>query len=202
MKVHSAYAGRCVGTLLTVCTLLAACTILGACASKPDRFYALTVLPEGPRDAVPSPTIHVLLNVTVPSLVDRAEMVMNTASNGILILDHERWAEPLADQVSQTLARDIEKRRPDVLIGDRSFDQARSPPVTMKVDIVRMQALQPGHVSIEAHWRVVDGSAGVDELGSGVFEAPAPEGYASIAQGYSQTLSALADTLAGKVRAR
>ncbi len=179
------------------------CLLLTACASKPDRFYTLTTLPPPARGALPPPTIHVLLNVTVPSLVDRAEMVINTPNNGILILDHERWAEALADQVSQTLARDIEQRRGDVLIGDRGFDQAAASSVTMKVDIVRMFAQRPGRASIEAHWRIMDASVGMDELGSGVFEAPLnDESYASIARGYSQTLSELADILAAKVRTR
>ncbi len=183
------------------CAAFGLCLLLSACASKPDRFYTLTTLPETGRGAPRPPAIHVLLNVTVPSLVDRAEIVINTPNNGVLILDHERWAEALADQVSQTLARDIEQRRGDLLIGDRGFDRAASPTVTMKVDIVRMFAQLPGHVSIEAHWRIVDASAGMDELGSAVFEAPSGEGYASVARGYSQTLSALADALAAKVRA-
>lgn len=173
--------------------------LLAACASRPDRFYTLSVLPDT-AGARAVPTIHVLLNVTVPSLVDRAEIVMTRPNNGILILDHERWAEPLADQVSQTLARDIEKRRGDVLIGDRSFDQGAAQTVNLKVDIVRMSARQPGHASIEAHWRVVDPSSELDQLGSDVFEVPLDSsGYATVAQGYSQALSALADTLAAKI---
>jgi uncharacterized protein len=186
------------GVLVLAVGLLAA-----ACASKPDRFYSLTVLPDSPRGAAAIPTVHVLLNVTVPSLVDRREFVMNRPNNGILILDHERWAEPLADQVAQTLARDIERRRGDVLIGDRSFDQAAAPSVSMKVDIVRMSARQPGQVSVEAHWRVVDARAGIDQLGSGVFEVPLiTPGYAAVAQSYSNALSALADTLAAQIPPR
>src|SRR5450631_4183173 len=116
--------------------------LVAGCASRPDHFYLLNTLPEGEPRSSGAPTVHVVLNVTVPVLVDRGEMVISTASNEILILDHERWAVPLSDQVSQTLARDIEKRRSDVLIGDRRFDRAGSAAVIMKVDIVRMTAQQ------------------------------------------------------------
>jgi uncharacterized protein len=175
--------------------------MLAACAVTSDRFYTLNTLPDTERGPLSTPTIHVLLSVSVPSLVDRAEMVMSTPKNGILILDHERWAVPLSDQVFQTLARDIERRRDDVLIGDRGFDQAASPPVTMKVDIVKMAAQRGGRASIEAHWRIVDGRAGMDEIGSGLFEAPLDsDAYASVAQAYSQTLSELAEKLAGNLR--
>jgi uncharacterized lipoprotein YmbA len=177
--------------------------LAAACASSPDHFYTLNTLPDTARGPLSRPIIHVLLSVTVPALVDRAEMVVTTSRNGILVLDHERWAVPLSEQVSQTLARDIEKRRGDILIGDRGFDQAASAPVTMKVDIVRMSAQRGGQASIEAHWRIVDAKAGVDEIGSAAFEAPlGGEGYASVAQAYSQTLSALADRLAEDVRRR
>jgi len=174
--------------------------LLAACASKPDRFYTLNTLPDTPRGALSTPIVHVLLNVTIPALVDRAEMVVSTAENGILILDHERWAVPLSEQVMQTLARDIERRRADLLIGDRGFDQAASPPVTIKVDIVRMSTQRGGRAGIEAHWRIMDPSAGTDEIGSDLFEAPAGDGFSSMAQAYSQTLSALADRLARGVR--
>jgi uncharacterized protein len=176
--------------------------LAAACASSPDHFYTLATLPEGERGPLSTPTVHVRLNVTIPALVDRAEMVLSTSRNGIVILDHERWAVPLSDHVSQTLARDIEKRRPDILIGDRGFDQG-SPPVTMKVDIVKMSAQRGGQARIEARWRIVDGSAAMDELGNAAFEAPlGGDDTASVAQAYSQALSALAERLAGDVRRR
>jgi uncharacterized lipoprotein YmbA len=183
--------------------LLAAAGVvaLGACASQRDHFYQLTVLPDGARTVEPTPRVHVVLSVSVPSLVDRAEMVVSGTANGLLVLDHERWGGGFADQVAQTLARDIEKRRGDVLVGDRSFDQKKASPVTMRVDLVRMSARPGGLVSIEAHWRIVDESTGRDDIGSQVFEAPvADSGYVAVARGYSEALSALAGQLVGGLR--
>lgn len=171
--------------------------LLTACAGRPDHFYTLNTLPAAASATSSTPTVQVRLHVTVPALVDRAAMVLSTSKNGIAIHEHERWATPLADQVSQTLARDIERRRSDILIGDRGFDQAESAPITVKVDIVRMSAQQNGRATLEAHWRIVDKSVGQDELGSDSFDAPLPaDGYAALAIAYSQALSALADRLA------
>jgi uncharacterized lipoprotein YmbA len=175
---------------------------LCGCISQPDHFYTLNTVPDAARAAA-TPTIHVRLQVTIPSLVDRNEMVLRTGRNGIVILDHERWAAPLADQVSETLARDIEGKRSDIFVGDRVFDRTAAPPVTLKVDIVRMSAQRGAQASIEAHWRIVDSSAGVDELGSGSFEtALSGDEYASVAQAYSRDLSDLAERLAQEVRRR
>jgi uncharacterized lipoprotein YmbA len=182
--------------------LAAACAVaLAACASERDHFYQLTVLPEGARMVEPTPRVHVVLSVSVPSLVDRAEMVIGSSANGLLVLDHERWAGGFADQISQTLARDIEKRRGDVLVGDRSFDQKTVSPVTMRVDIVHMSIRPGGVASIEAHWRIVDESAGRDDIGSQLFEAPvADTGSVAVARAYSEALSALAGQLVGGLR--
>ena len=76
-------------------------------------------------------------------------------------------------------------------------------PVTIKVDIVRMSAQRSGRATIEAHWRIVDSSAGVDELGSGSFEAAVTgDDSAAVAQAYSQTLGDLAGRLTEEMRRR
>ncbi len=169
---------------------------LTACAGKPDHFYTLNVLPDSPRGTLVTPVVHVLLQVSVPVLVDRSEMVVTTSGNGVSILDHERWAPQLSDQVSQTLARDLEQRRADLVVGDRGFDQGGSPPVTVKVDIVRMSAQQNGQARIEAHWRIVNASTGLDAIDSdSIAAAVNGNGYAAVAQAYSQALSTLADRL-------
>ncbi|MDB6082475.1 MAG: hypothetical protein JWN43_356 [Gammaproteobacteria bacterium] len=189
--------------LIVNCIGLCASVLVAACATSPDHFYNLNTLPDAERGPLATPPVHVLLDVTIPALVDRAEMVMSTSRNAILVLDHERWATGFSDQVVQTLARDIETRRPDILIGDRGFDQANSPPVMMKVDIVKMSAQRGGRASIEAHWRIVDAGAKMDQIGNAAFEVPlGGEGYASVAQAYSQALSSLAEKLAGTIGRR
>jgi uncharacterized lipoprotein YmbA len=176
--------------------------LLVSCASKPDHFYTLTTLPDAVRGPALTLTTHVILQVSVPSVVDRRQMVINTTSDRVLILEHERWAEPLADLVSRTLARDIENRRSDLLVGDKGFDQTSSEPVKIKVDVVQMSALKDQRVTLEAHWRIVDAAGKVDEIGGDVLSAPLNgEGYAAVAKAFSECLSSLADRLVEKLPA-
>ena len=187
--------------LLSLITALV-CALAAACASQHDNFYTLSILPEIAATARIAPAIHVLLSVDIPSLVDRAEMVVGTSASDVQVLDHERWVSSLSDQVRQTLARDLEKRRVDVLVGDRGFEQKGMTSVVMRVDIVRMWATSGRAVGIEAHWRLQDEAASTDEVGGGVFEAPLQQGaaYSSVARAYSQTLSELAEKLAAGIR--
>lgn len=174
---------------------LCAVALLAACVGGHDHFYTLSPLPNAERGALSTPVVHAILAVTVPSLVDRAEMVTQNSDHGIEVLDHRRWGEPFADQVSQTLARDLEQRRSDLLIGGRGFDQPGTTPLRIKVDIVRMSARMGGQATIEAHWRVQNGT--IDVIGGDSFSAPiSGSDYAALAVAYSQILAQLAEKLA------
>jgi len=175
--------------------------LLGACAAAPDRFYALSAVPAAAEPA--RPTAHLRLDVTVPLLIDRPEMVVESSQNEVMVLEHERWAAPVSDQVAGVLARDIESARGDLIVADRRFDQASAPALLLKVDIVRMDAQRGGQAVIEAHWRMVDAGAGEDQLDGAVLTTPVgADGYAAIAQAYSRLLGELADKMAAGVRRR
>jgi uncharacterized lipoprotein YmbA len=169
------------------------------CAAHPDHFYTLNTLPGKAGASSTAPALHVILDTTIPVLDDRGELLLSSDGNRIAVLDHERWAAPLSDLVQQTLARDIELRRADVLVADRRFDRPAAPPVTLKVDIVRMTAEPGRRASIEAHWRLVDGRTGIDKFGSAAFDAPLAAADAPIAHAYSEVLGELADALTAEL---
>ena len=180
---------------------LGAAAILAGCAGQADHFYALTTLPEntGPTTAF---TTHVMLTISLPPVIDRRQMVIATGADQLLVLEHERWAAPLSELVAQTLARDIEQRRADVLVADRSFDQASLMPVRIRVDVVRMSVREGGQATLEAHWRLVDARRNTDEVGGETFQSPVAGGdYAAIARAFSNDLSSLADRLTAKLPA-
>lgn len=183
---------------LLACAALASC--LAACAGPRDHFYALSTLPAAAPGPASNYSTHVVLAVSLPALVDRRQMVIHTTGDQVLILEHERWAAPLSELVAQTLARDIEQRRPDVLVADRSFDQAGARAVHVRVDIVQVAARSGGQATIEAHWRIVDAAATSDEVGGELFAAPlGAADYADVARAFSADLGLLADRLVGKL---
>lgn len=174
---------------------------LCAClASRPDHFYILTPQPAAADTGAAPAALRATLKVTLPSLVDRPEIVINTSAEGVAVLEHERWAAPLTDLITQALARDIEQRRPNVQVGERNGGSA---PGTYRftVDIVQM-TLRPGsQAGIEAQWRLTgaSGAAVADRGLSGgvVVSAPlAAVGYTDVARALSECLGILADRLA------
>jgi uncharacterized lipoprotein YmbA len=123
-------------------------------------------------------------------------MVLNTSADGVMVLEHERWAAPLSDLVTQVLAEDMERRRRDLLVAGPSGSHSGTAAVKVMVDIGQLTARRGGRVSISAHWRVVDARAGREAAGGEEFSAPLSlDGYAGLAPALSECLALLADRL-------
>ena len=176
--------------------------LLVACASTtPDHFYVLSALPQDTRDARPPPTVQATLKVTLPASAERAEIVLNASGGRVIILEHERWAAPLADLATQTLARDIERRRTDTLILAHDMGRSKGADVRIAVDVVQMTLRQGGEARIEAQWQISDLRSSTVAVGGGNFSAPLADGdYAAIAQSLSECLGLLADRLVVEMR--
>ena len=176
--------------------------LLCACASNGrDHFYILSAQPQGTSAPRTTPGTQVWLRVTLPSLVDRSEMILNTSTNGVIVLEHERWAAPFADLVTQALSRDLERRRSDILVADPSVSHPGESAVKVTVDLVQISVRKGERASIEAHWRILDPRSGGDVVGSEVLSAPmAQDDYAAVPQALSACLGLLADRLMAQMR--
>jgi uncharacterized protein len=182
---------------VALCVLLLA----GCVTRQRDHFYVLSPLPAAIATSRSQFDRQVTLQVTIPSMVDRGEMVIATIS-GVSVMDHERWAAPLADMVSGALGQDIERRRSDVVVLPKSADKAGIPLFRIAVEIDQVTARLAEHLSIETHWRVTDVRTGKETLGRDSFVSPqAPQSYADIAAAFSACIALLADRLAAEIPA-
>lgn len=181
---------------LGLCALL----LLAGCVTRQqDHFYVLDPQPAAMLQSGSKFDRQVTLSVTVPSLVDRGEMVIATLS-GVAVMDHERWAAPLADLVTASLSQDIERRRSDVVVLPKSANKAGIPIVKVAVEIDRVTARLGDHLSIETHWRVTEAGTGKETVGRDTFVSPQqPRSYAEVAAGLSACVALLADRLAGVI---
>jgi len=181
---------------------LCALALLTGCVTRQrDHFYVLDAQPPGARESRSQFEHQITLRVTVPSLVDRAEMVL-TSPGGVAVMDHERWAAPLADLVTAALARDIEQRRNDVVVLSKTADHAGIPLVRMTVDIDRIAAHLGSQLLVETHWRVTDAHTGRELLGRDTFLSPQmSQSYAEVAAALSACVASLADRLAAQIPA-
>lgn len=179
---------------------LALLVMLTGCVTRqPDHFYVIDAQPPAGAPARSQFDRQVTLRVSIPSLVDRGEMVLEGQS-GVAVMEHERWAAPLADMINGALGGDIERRRADVVVLPRSADRAGIPLAKISVQIDQVSARLGGQLSIDTHWRITDGRTGKETLGRDTFVSPQqPQSYADIAAALSACVGLLADRLAHEI---
>ena len=184
--------------VLVVCVLG---STAGCATRQPDHFYVLAAQPAEAHESAAPIRRQVVLQLTLPSLVDRSEMVVATP-NGVAVMEHERWAAPLADLMTTTLRQDMERRRADVMVSPYGKDAGAGVALLrIEVDVVQLWAQRGVEVSIEAQWRVTD-SGNHTSLGRDVFVAPLhSDSYAALAAALSSCVGLLADRLLREVPA-
>ncbi len=130
--------------------LLAAVLGLGGCASAPVRYYTL-VAPAASNGAATASYQIEVLPVGIPEALDRPGLVVRQGEAGVAVLDRERWAGPLGEEVRRALSA-----RLAVLLGAQDVSGlARAPgqPVLrVKVEIRRLDAWLGQQVDMDADW--------------------------------------------------
>lgn len=178
---------------------LSVLALCGCATRQRDHFYVLGAQPAAATESRTQFDRQITLRVTVPSLFDRAEVVL-TAPNSVTVLDHERWAAPLADLVTATLGQDIERRQVHAVVLPRSEDQAGIPVIRMVVEIDDMTARLDAPVAIETHWRVTDTRTGKVSLGRDSFiSTQRPKDYAQLAVALGECIALLSDRLVREI---
>jgi uncharacterized lipoprotein YmbA len=171
----------------------------GCVSRQRDHFYVLDAQPAGGHDARTQFDRQINLRVTLPSLVDRGEMVL-TENAGVTVLDHARWAAPLADLVTATLGQDIERRRGAVVVLPGSAGKTNIPVVSIVIEIDQVTARMGDPVAIETHWRVTDARTGKVSIGREGFVSPQrPQSYSEVAGALSACIALLADRLVKEI---
>jgi uncharacterized lipoprotein YmbA len=176
--------------------LLAGLTLISGCAlNRPDHFYVLDSGNSRTLDPRTTFATQVALRVTLPILVDRSEMVLLNPA-GVQILEHERWAAPLGEQIISVLGQDIEARREDVILASRRIAEPGLPNATISVDVVQLALRKSSGVRLEARWRLQDGRDGKVSQGRETFMAPAADAnMPSLVRSINVCLGLLADRL-------
>ena len=178
---------------------LAFASTLAACASAPTYFYTL-LPPAQPQAAAVAPAEFAIdvEPVGVPAEVDQASWLIRTGPSRMALLDDQRWAAPLADELRAALAHELTRR-----LGARDVHNAanRSAVTVYRIQIqVRRFESAPGQYAlIEADWSVARRN-GDHALTCSSRELQTVEpGYAALALGHQRAVVAIADSIAAAV---
>ncbi|WP_175772570.1 PqiC family protein [Paraburkholderia phenazinium] len=175
------------------------------CATSPaSSFYTLNAiqLPE-PSPAVVRPATPIMIAigpVTVPELVDRAQIVTRVDANRVSIDEFARWADPLTSQIPRVLGADLQQLIPGAIVWtypQRVDDNA----YRVSVDVQEFDASVQGSVMLAAIWTVLPPRRGQPVSGRSVAqEAVSGPGYDPLVKAYSRALASVAGEIAVATR--
>ena len=190
----------------------------GACASVPaEALYTLNAGLRGGvvrRDegspagaATPARGRSVLVEPpALPELIDRPQLVLRTGPERVVLLDQERWAEPLRAQIARVVAEDLE-----ALLGDwpiaTSEDVLVAPACRVNLDVRRFEAARTGPAVSDVLWRVTCGgvartghAAAAEPVVGGIAGGAPDGGFAPVVAAHGRALDRLSRDLAAALR--
>lgn len=177
--------------------------VLAACASPPSRFYTLGS--EGGstvtvRDRTVSPAILIDMRpVTVPSAVARSQLVVQVNATQVNVLEDDRWASPLSDEIRNAMLGAVTRQSGAVDV----HGMARADNVTVydvSVDVQRFETWPGSHVLIDLVWTVRPSSSLEAMTCHSTVIRSVSAGYDAIVDGHRQALQRIATQIAQGIR--
>jgi uncharacterized protein len=166
------------------------------CTSAPVRYYTLTPTPDRTLPASETtPTIDVRVVHTPPQL-NHAELMVRTGPTEVTLLENERWASPVNDEIKYALRLELQRR-----LGRMTGLGPAFAKLTLDIDVQNLEAEFGRYALIEASWSATLSATGQRSNGSRVttctFQADEKihTGYAGIVEGYQREIAALADAI-------
>jgi uncharacterized lipoprotein YmbA len=167
-----------------------------ACTSAPVRYYTLTPTPEKIL-AASKTTLSIDVRVVhIPPHLNRAELMVRTGPTEVTLLENERWASPVNDEIKDALRLELQRRLVRMTGLRSDFTK-----LTLDIDVQRLEAEFGRYVVLEASWSATLSVPGQRSNGAPAaactFQADEKihTGYDGIVEGYQREIAALADAI-------
>lgn len=192
-------------TRLTLLVTVAACVAaLAGCASSPKSdFYTLS--PTAPPASLPpAAPITVLMGaVSVPELIDRPQIVVNTGDNKVDIDEFARWADSLKSQISRVIRADLAQQLNGARVSASPMGGDPTAAYRVQVDVQRFEAALGDAATVEVLWSVSPPGKGQRMDGRSTVREPcAGPGFDAVVAAYSQALGAVSQDIAAAIRSK
>ena len=152
---------------------------LSACGSTPKAtYYTLTENPMKMPGAGKVPSI-VVAPAALPDRVDRPQLVVRTASNGVMLLEQHRWADSLRQEISRVIAGDL-GRQLDSSRVVAVVDAAQAPDTDFRLllQVQRLDTIPGEGVALDINWQLLP-RTGKAYSGRSTVNEPATRGTAA-----------------------
>jgi len=186
--------------VLCVAVLLAA-----ACASSPpSHFYTLSsTAASGASAPVPASRLSVVVGpVAIPAIVDLPQMVVSTGPNQVTIDEFNRWASPLANNISRVVAENLVQLLGTPRVSQFQQSLAADGDYRVAIEVQSFESALGDAAALNAAWLVRRTRDGKSETGRTTVREPAAEKtFDALAAAHSRALSRMSQDISDAVRA-
>jgi len=166
------------------------------CTSAPVRYYTLTPPPDR---TLPSSETILPIDVRIvhtPPQLNRSELMVRTGPTEVTLLENERWASPVNDEIKYAVRIELQRR-----LGRMTGLRPAFTKLTLDIDVQHLEAEFGRYALLEASWSATSSMTGQrsNEARAITCTFQADEkihtGYAGMVEGYQREIAALADAI-------
>jgi uncharacterized lipoprotein YmbA len=187
----------------SIAALCAIAAVAAGCASPQARFYTLsaTSVPASPPASGPAgPSVSVGV-VSIPALLDRPQIVVRAGPNQVTYDEFNRWATPLADDISRVLAVDLMAILGTPSVSRAQHSLSKDADYHVSVDVQGFESVPGQEATLNAAWTVRRARDGKTLPGRTATREPAAgNGYDALAAAHSRAIARLSQDIADTIR--
>lgn len=202
MQVNLLPAAGRIGGALSV--LIISGLLLAACGTTPEvRYYLIPARPGvAEPGALPAGKVVGFGPMSLPEYLDRPQMVTRTSASRLQYLDEQRWAEPLAENITRVLREDLAGRLDVDQVLAYPWPRSRVVDFQVTLDITRFDADSTGTVSLEGHWSLLKQGGNASIAGRHITLSVPAQGTSpdAVAVAHGEALARLAGDIAAELQ--
>lgn len=176
-------------------------SLLTACGGASDNYYRLNATAPASRGVSTSGLSVAIGPVTLPSYIDRAEIVFASGPNEFQIPTNALWIGSLQENIARTVASDLGQ-----VLGSSNVragsEPGFNPRYRVALDLRQFHGISGREAVLDLSWRVKDGASGASlSRHSATFhEAIIGDGYDPLVAAESRLLAQCAAAIAQSLR--
>jgi uncharacterized lipoprotein YmbA len=185
-------------------TVAGALLAAGCASSPPMHYYTLTEIPAPRGSTLPDNWVPIRIDrVTIPTELDRSQIVRRLDSTQLQIVEADRWAAPLDETIRRVLSNDLAARLPADAVANPNEPAIGEKRQSLAVDISEFYGDPTCTVTLRAAWTLKQSDS--QSLHGNEEAKASPQGACTdagtIPQGMSRALAQLGDRIAAAVAA-
>lgn len=174
---------------------IAVALALAGCASNkaPERFH--TLVPAQEAAPVPARGFVYVHPISIPPQVDHAQWVVRQADESLLMLEQDRWAAPLQEELRGAVVARLAAQWG--MVDVKGMPAPAGPLQSVRIDVQRFESMPGREVRIEAQWAISSNQKDTTALlCRSIIQEPVNEpGIAALAAAHRRAAVRLADEI-------